>query len=294
MKEKAFSCLKNIPMSTLTTFRIGGLCDALYRPQGIEETVQLLQDLDEKIILGKGSNVLVSDDGLRTPVVQMGGINHMVFEEDSVRAGCGVSLPELAREAARKGLSGLEWAAGIPGSVGGGVVMNAGAYDGEMSQVVKQVLIFDGQEVQEISRFDFAYRHSIFLQNPNHIVLEATLQLIPDEVLKIRARMDKWKAARDEKQPVTLPSGGSFFKRPPKAFAAALIDKCGLRGATVGGAQISLKHAGFLVNKGGATCQDVLELAKMVRCRVAEETGFLLEPEVRLLAEFSWEDVWNF
>ena len=250
--------------------------------------LELLRGLESPVILGGGSNILADDEGVRAPVVHTAGLRQIFIEGETVRAGCGVGLPELSRAAARQGLSGLEWASGIPGSLGGAVVMNAGAYGGEMSQVVTEVLAFDGHTLVSMTGFDYSYRHSIFLDNPAFTVLEATLKLTRDEPSEIAARMETHMKARNEKQPVTQPSAGSFFKRPKNGYAAAMIDECGLKGAHVGGAMVSEKHAGFVVNVGGATCEDVLRLASMVREAVYKKFGVELEPEVRLLGDAEW------
>jgi UDP-N-acetylmuramate dehydrogenase len=275
-------------LSSLTTFRIGGPCDCLYEPDQIERAIELLRGSENVIVLGGGSNMLAADGGVRAPVIRTAKIGHIRFDGETVRAGCGAGLPELARAAARQGLSGLEWASGIPGSLGGAVVMNAGAYGGEMSQVAAEALVFDGREAVTVKDFDFAYRHSVFHGNPHWTVLEVTLKLTGDDPEAITARMEELRRRRNEKQPVNLPSAGSFFKRPEGGYAAELIDRCGLKGTSVGGAQVSEKHAGFIVNTGGAACDDVLRLAALVRERVFKQTGVELEPEVRLLGDIAW------
>jgi UDP-N-acetylmuramate dehydrogenase len=250
--------------------------------------IELLKTLKNPIILGGGSNILAADEGVQTPVVHTAELRQITFEGSMVRAGCGTGLPELSRAAMREGLSGLEWASGIPGSLGGAVVMNAGAYGGEMSQAVTEVLAFDGHDSVRMTEFDFAYRHSVFLDTPSLTVLEAALRLTPDDPAAIAARMNEHMKARNDKQPVSFPSAGSFFKRPKDGYAAALIEQCGLKGTGVGGAQVSEKHSGFIVNTGGATCGDVLRLASLVRETVFKRTGTELEPEVRLLGEIAW------
>ncbi|MDR0325448.1 MAG: UDP-N-acetylmuramate dehydrogenase [Oscillospiraceae bacterium] len=280
---------ENVPLSGLTTFRIGGPCGCLYVPADIERAIELLRGLDgAAVVLGGGSNILAADAGVRTPLLHTAMVNHIVFDGETVRAGCGAGLPELSRAAAKRGLSGLEWASGIPGSLGGAVVMNAGAYGGEMSGVVTEALVFDGRDAVVIDKFDFSYRHSIFHDNPAYVILEATLRLTRDDPAEIAARIEGFRKARNEKQPVNLPSAGSFFKHPPGHYAAALIDQCGLKGVSAGGARVSEKHAGFIVNTGGATCDDVLRLAALVHETVRKQTGAELEPEVRLLGDIHW------
>jgi UDP-N-acetylmuramate dehydrogenase len=250
--------------------------------------IELLKTLESPIILGGGSNILAADDGTRLPVVHTAGLRHIYIEGEIIRAECGIGLPELSRAAARQGLSGLEWASGIPGSLGGAVVMNAGAYGGEMSQVVTEVLAFNGHTPVKMTNFSYSYRHSIFHARPDLTVLEATLKLTRDEPSEIAARMEAYMKARNEKQPVTQPSAGSFFKRPKGGYAAAMIEECGLKGVSSGGAQVSEKHSGFVVNTGGATCEDVLRLASLVREAVYKKFGVELEPEVRLLGDATW------
>jgi UDP-N-acetylmuramate dehydrogenase len=250
--------------------------------------IELLQTLDSPIILGGGSNILAADEGVRSPVIHTAELRSVAFEGNTVRAGCGTGLPELSRAAMRAGLSGLEWASGIPGSLGGAVVMNAGAYGGEMSQAVTEVLVFNGHNTVVMTGFDYSYRHSVFLDTPSLTVLEAVLRLTPDDPAEIAARMEVHMKARNDKQPVNFPSAGSFFKRPKGGYAAAMIEECGLKGAAVGGARVSEKHSGFIVNTGGAACDDVLRLASLVRETVFMRFGTELEPEVRLLGDISW------
>ena len=213
----------------------------------------------------------------------VGGLDGAVVEGDCIAAESGSLLSRLAALARDHSLTGLEFAHGIPGSLGGAVTMNAGAYDGEMAQVVVQVTVLraDGQ-VETTDQFDFSYRHSAF-SDGTRLILGARLQLHAGDAGQIRARMEELMERRRSKQPLEWPSAGSTFQRPKGHFAAALIDQCGLKGLTVGGAQVSEKHAGFIVNKGGATCADILELMAQVRKRVFDQTGIMLEPEVKLL-----------
>ncbi|MCL2003744.1 MAG: UDP-N-acetylmuramate dehydrogenase [Oscillospiraceae bacterium] len=275
-------------LSHLTTFRIGGPCGRLYEPSDTERAIELLRGLEGAVVLGGGSNLLAADEGVSAPIIRTANLNRITFDGVTVRAGCGAGLPELARAAAKRGLSGLEWSSGIPGSVGGAAVMNAGAYDGEMSQVVTEALVFDGNDAVTVRDFDFAYRRSVFHSRPEWTVLEVTLKLAEGDREVITARMDELRVRRNQKQPVSLPSAGSFFRRPEGGYAAELIDRCGLKGTRVGGAQISEKHAGFIVNTGGAACLDVLRLAALARETVFRRTGVELEPEVRLLGDIEW------
>jgi UDP-N-acetylmuramate dehydrogenase len=249
---------------------------------------ELLAKLENPVILGGGSNILAADEGVRHPVIRTAKLCEIIIDGTTVRAGCGTGLPELSRAAAKHGLSGLEWASGIPGSAGGAVVMNAGAYGGEMSDITVEAVVFDGRDVIIIKEFDHSYRSSIFHSNPDWTVLEVTLKLSEGDPAAIAGKIDELRRRRNEKQPANLPSAGSFFKRPAGGYAAELIERCGLKGASCGGAQVSPKHSGFIVNTGGALCDDVLRLAERVRETVFAQTGVELEPEVRLLGRDAW------
>ena len=286
----------NEPMSKHTTFRIGGPAALMALPRTMEEVQTVLKTAAElgvePFFLGNGSDLLVADRGYPGFIVKLAG----EFEEScfcpapkggtpQLTAGGAALLSTLSKTALHWGLTGLEFAGGIPGSVGGAVTMNAGAYGGEMAQVLESVTFLD--EAGEVctlpvSECGFGYRKSIFSQR-KCLVLRARFRLEQGDGYAIKARMDELTAKRREKQPIDLPSAGSMFKRPPGHFAAALIDQCGLKGLTVGGAQVSEKHAGFVVNRGGATCADVLELVRQVKEEVLRQTGVELEMEVKVL-----------
>lgn len=275
-------------MARHTTFRLGGPVRLMALPKTREEAicaVQTAREFDiEPYFLGNGSNLLVPDEGVERYVVKlMDGLTDCRVEGNTIYAESGLLLARVANLALEHGLTGLEFAHGIPGTLGGAVTMNAGAYDGEMVQVVTGVtcLNTDGS-VEEVTDFGFSYRHSSF-SDGSRLILAVTLQLQPGEKQAIRAKMDDLMARRKSKQPLEYPSAGSMFKRPVGYFAAALIDQCGLKGYTVGGAQVSEKHAGFVVNRGGATCADVLQLVENVRARVLAQTGVELEMEVKIL-----------
>jgi len=207
-------------------------------------------------------------------------------EPGTIVAEAGVSLAKLAAFACRQGLTGLEFAHGIPGTLGGAVCMNAGAYDGEMKQVIQGVSVyFPGEGVRFLTcgEMEFGYRHSLLSDRPEAVVLSAVMQLAPGEEEAIRDKMQELMGRRKASQPLEYPSAGSTFKRPVGFFAGTLIDQCGLKGLTVGGAQVSEKHAGFVINIGGATCADVTELIRQVQARVLAEKGVRLEPEVRII-----------
>lgn len=283
------------PMSKHTSFRIGGPAAlmALPRTRGeAKAAVKAARELGvEPFFLGNGSNLLVADEGYPGFLIKLGGtysVDHLnrVWEVNHcLAAGGAVPLSHLAGSAYGRNLTGLEFAGGIPGSVGGAITMNAGAYGGEMAQVLEEVDFLDEEgelRTLPVEECGLGYRRSIF-SDRKCLILEARFRLEQGDPASIRARMDELAAKRREKQPLEYPSAGSMFKRPPGHFAAALIDQCGLKGLTVGGAQVSEKHAGFVVNKGGATCADVLELVRQVTERVLRETGVELEMEVKVL-----------
>lgn len=281
---------RDVPMSRHTSFRIGGPARRMAFPESREQLVILLGLAEEcgirPFLLGRGTNLLVSDRGLDTLVIKTAERMTSIRRLDDVtlEADVGVLLSRLAVYAQQAGLAGLEFAHGIPGSMGGAVCMNAGAYGGEMRQVVTEVtaLYPDGIRRFTGDQAEFAYRHSRFLED-GAVVLGAAVRLTPDDPAAIRQRMDDLMARRRASQPLEWPSAGSTFKRPVGAFAAALIDQCGLRGYRHGGAAVSEKHCGFVVNLGGATCADVLALCDEVRAIVKEKTGYDLEKEIRVV-----------
>ncbi len=305
------------PMSRHTSFRVGGPVPVMALPKNEAEVQQVLSvaALEFEVrpfFMGKGSNLLVSDEGADLLVMKAcDGLDRLELEEEgrtwdaarpngrTIIAGSGVSLARLSNFALEQGLTGLEFAQGIPGSVGGGVYMNAGAYGGEMSQVISSVSSAScpsEEFVREHVNPQFSYRHSQF-QEQDEFILRAYFTLEPGDPAEIKAKMDDFAQRRREKQPLEYPSAGSTFKRPAPmdgqpVYAAALIDQCGLKGLSVGGAQVSEKHAGFVINRGGATCDDIVKLMAQVRERVFRETGVTLEPEVRYLGMEG--EGWNF
>lgn len=278
------------PMARHTTFRIGGPVRLMAMPRSEGEVLACLREAERAqvrlVVLGNGSNLLAADGEIPCFAVLLTGLDALERTgEREIWAGAGVSLARLASFAAQEGLAGLEFAHGIPGTLGGGVLMNAGAYGGEMVQVVKEVTAAGrtgGVETVPAEQCGFSYRHSSF-SDGERVILGAKFQLEPDDPAAIRGRMDDLARRRKEKQPLEYPSAGSMFKRPAGHFAAALIEQCGLKGLTVGGAQVSEKHAGFVINRGGATCADVLALVDQVKERVLQQTGVELEMEVRVL-----------
>ncbi len=281
-------------MAPYTSFQIGGPADLLLQPETLEALVFCYRQLKTAqisiTVIGAGSNLLVSDKGIRGAVIRLAKpFSNVSRQGDVLVAEAGVSLAKLAAEALVAELSGLEFASGIPGSLGGAVYMNAGAYGGEMKEVVIETdyLTAEG-ELCTVQGDDhgFAYRKSIFSQK-NGIILRSKLKLSKGNPADIRATMLELNNRRREKQPLNLPSAGSTFKRPVGHFAGGLIEQAGLKGVTIGGAQVSEKHAGFLVNVGGATAEDVYRLIEYVKEQVYEKFNVELEPEVRLLGDFS-------
>lgn len=279
------------PMSLHTTFRTGGVADIFAEPSDIEELKKALELLKGEpfYLIGNGSNLLVSDKGIRGVVLHLTkGFDHINVEGNTIICGSAATLSQIVRVALDNSLSGFEFAAGIPGSLGGAVVMNAGAYDGEMRQVVKRVTLLDyeGRIVQKsVEEMHFAYRHSL-LKEERFIVLEALIELQKGIPSDIRNKMNDLAARRREKQPLEYPSAGSTFKRPDGYFAAKLIQDAGLRGFCVGGAQVSQKHCGFVINRGNATSADIYKLIREVQKRVKDKLGVTLETEVICLGEF--------
>lgn len=278
------------PLCAHTTFRIGGPARWFLSPKDPAEAGEILRLCHENGIkpffFGNGSNILAADDGYDGVILSSARLDGVKLEEGGrLVAGSGVSLAKLARFAAQHSLTGLEFAQGIPGSVGGGVRMNAGAYGGELKDTVVWVEALD--EAGELRRIpaqacEFSYRRSIFCTKPLFITA-ACFALQPGDSTQISAAMEDFAQRRREKQPLEYPSAGSTFKRPQGHFAAALIDQCGLKGLRVGGAQVSEKHAGFVVNVGNATAADVLAVMEQVKTAVAAQTGVTLEPEVEIL-----------
>ncbi len=274
--------LEREPMNRHTSFRIGGPVRAMVFPRNAEELRDVLRGCEreglEWFLLGRGSNLLCADGPIDKIAVHTGEMRSVTAENDTLTAEAGAPLAKIAVLAQERGLSGLEFAHGIPGTLGGAVLMNAGAYGGEMKDVIVFVTALSG--AYENAECGFSYRHSRF---EGDAVLSAAFRLRPGDPEEIRARMEELMARRREKQPLDLPSAGSTFKRPEGHFAAKLIEDCGLKGYAVGGAQVSEKHAGFVVNRGNATFDDVRRLMDHIRETVLRETGVLLEPEVKII-----------
>lgn len=288
--------LFDVPLASYTTFRIGGPADALVLIPDEEVLRSVLAYAEEQNIptffLGKGSNVLVNDEGFRgivlTPGEELGEVKVLPSQEGEnfirLEAGCGASLYRIARTAMENSLTGLEFASGIPGSLGGAIYMNAGAYGGEMVQVLETITYLDAQGVHtmDVQEAELSYRHSCFMGKPG-VILKAVLKLVPGDQEKIRSTVAELAQKRREKQPLEFPSAGSTFKRPEGYFAGKLIQDAGLSGYQVGGAQVSPKHCGFVVNVGGATAKDVAQLVRDVHEKVKETFGVEIWPEIRYL-----------
>jgi len=281
---------RQVPLSRYTTFRIGGPAELMLSPENPAMLPQLLRACGEAglplFVLGRGSNLLVADEGIPGVILYTGNINQIVLQdEQAIVCGCGALLSKVCDFAAERGLSGLEFAYGIPGTVGGAVYMNAGAYGGEMKDVLLSCDYLDlqgGEGSATVSEMGLDYRRSAFMEN-RRVIIGAEICLQSGKPEEIGARMREILQKRKDKQPLQFPSAGSAFQRPPGHFAAALIEDCGLKGLQVGGAQVSEKHSGFIVNTGGATAEDVKRLIAQVQAAVFEKTGVMLQPEVQFV-----------
>ena len=281
------------PMASHTTFRIGGPADYFVMPETVEELAAVLKLCKEEqmpyFILGNGSNLLVGDKGFRGVVIQLyKNFDGIQIEGTKVTAKAGAMLIRVAKESGKAGLTGLEFASGIPGTIGGAMVMNAGAYGGEMKDVVTAVTVLTKEGDIKIltgDEMNFRYRGSV-VEDEGYIVLEAVMELKEGNLEEIQTRIDELSIQRKTKQPIEYPSAGSTFKRPEGYFAGKLIQDAELRGYRVGGAQVSEKHCGFVINAGGATAADVMQLMQDVSDKVNAQFGVTLEPEVKRVGEF--------
>lgn len=280
------------PMKKHTTFRVGGPADVLVQPDetALAAILALCRQYHVSYsFIGNGSNLLVGDKGIRGVVIEMTEpMGNIEVHGTQITAQAGAMLSKIANTAASNGLGGMEFAAGIPGSVGGAVVMNAGAYGGEMKDIIEKVYVLDENGAQlELDRdaLDLGYRHSC-IPDKKYIVTKVVLELVPRNEAEIRSEMKELNEKRAEKQPLQYPSAGSTFKRPEGYFAGKLIMDAGLRGYQVGGAQVSEKHCGFVINKGDATAADICQLMRDVSDKVQAQFGVVLEPEVKMIGEF--------
>ncbi len=290
LKEQKIEYGENVVLAQYTTFRIGGAAKLAVFPKNISEACAVLKLMRDEgirvLVIGNGSNLLVSDNGFDGAAVILSGMRNVSFDGCTIRADAGVPLTRLALEASKRSLTGLEFAYGIPGSVGGAVYMNAGAYGGEMSQVIVSSTYYDpeSRDICELSssNHDFRYRHSSYMEN-GRIILSAEFRLEDGDKDVITAKMNELMSRRRDKQPLEYPSAGSVFKRGNGFITAQAIDEAGLKGRRVGGAEVSQKHAGFIVNLGGATAGDVLSLIKIIKAEVLEKFGYEIECEIRYI-----------
>ncbi|MGN0801907.1 MAG: UDP-N-acetylmuramate dehydrogenase [Candidatus Faecivicinus sp.] len=290
-ESKPEQLLCNEPMSRHTTFRVGGPADLMYFPESEAQLCRAISAAKEHgipaLVMGNGSNMIVRDGGIRGLVIVLGErFAQIDVDGECLTAQAGASLARVAATAQTASLAGLEFASGIPGSLGGGCAMNAGAYGGQISDVLTEARVYLDGEIRTLTRdeMEMGYRSTLPLK-VGGIVLSAKFQLHRDDAEAILSRMKALNARRREKQPLNFPSAGSVFKRPEGYFAGSLIEQCGLKGRAVGGAQVSTKHAGFIVNTGNATAADVLELIDQVQHEVFRRFGVRLETEVRITGE---------
>ncbi|MEF9968956.1 MAG: UDP-N-acetylmuramate dehydrogenase [Ruthenibacterium sp.] len=290
LRRQEIPFLENELLAKHSTFKIGGPARLFCTPNSEQQLSALIKACNVQKLryyfLGKGSNILFADEGYEGVVIHLNtAFSTIEVLQTRLTAGAGASLAQVCNAAMQAGLSGLSFAFGIPGCVGGAVYMNAGAYGGEMKDVLESVTILDEtgeKRILQAQELCLGYRTSMF-EHTKDCLLSATFRLQPESSAKIKGEMDEYARRRAEKQPLDMPSAGSTFKRPVGAYAGALIEQCGLRGYAVGGAAISTKHCGFVVNTGGATCADVLNLTDTVCKKVTEETGYRLEKEIRVV-----------
>lgn len=282
----------NVPLKDYTSFKVGGPADIFLAPEtpvALQKSLKSLSSEEISVfILGKGSNIIVGDRGIRGIVIYTGKLNQVEISENKIIAEAGITLSSLANKALEAGLTGLEFASGIPGTLGGALYMNAGAYGGEMKDVVTEADLFDytGKEINlKKEELSLSYRHSI-IQEKKLVITRVHLELKPGNRKKIKSRMQELNEKRREKQPLEWPSAGSSFKRPRGYYAGPLIEKAGMKGTRIGDAQVSEKHAGFIINLGNATASDILKLIKKVQQEVYKNSGVKLEPEPKFIGQF--------
>lgn len=287
----------NEPMKNHTSFRVGGPADVLILPRSVKDISNVVKFCKSEdiplLVIGNGTNLLVRDKGIRGIVIKLSkNFNDISLDKNTIKCTVGVSLSLASRFALNNSLSGLEFAYGIPGSVGGATVMNAGAYGGNMADVVKKVKLLDttGNTFEmESDELCFSYRSSI-LQDKKDILLGVEMELIPGDFNKIKGKMVDYITRRKAKQPLNIPNAGSTFKRPKNSFAGYLIEKAGLKGYRIGGASVSEVHAGFIVNDNNATCEDIVKLIKHIQQEVVDKFNIMLEPEIKIVGENEKEE----
>lgn len=291
LKSDNCEILINSPMSRQTSFKVGGNADIIAFPKTENELVSVMEKADNNgidcTVIGNGSNLLIKDCGIKGVVIKTTGMNSDIkVDGDIIRCSAGASLSKLCLAALEHSLTGLEFAYGIPGTVGGAIFMNAGAYGGEMKDVLSSVRHITpdlGIETVNAENLNLSYRKSFYSENTDYIITAAEFRLQKGNKADIKAKMDDFIGRRKDKQPLEFPSAGSTFKRPEGHFAGALIEQCGLKGYRIGGAEVSEKHAGFIINRYSGTAKDVLDLIEYVKNTVKEKTGVTLEPEVKIL-----------
>ncbi len=291
-KIQGLNVKQNVPLKEYTTFQVGGPADIFITPKhedALRDLTQLISEINKPyFILGKGSNIIVGDKGYRGIIIYTGHLDHINIEENEIKAQCGSTLKDIAETAKNHSLTGMEFASGIPGSLGGAVFMNAGAYGGEMNDIIKKVTAYDqngNKKVMQKDELNLSYRDSVF-QKKDYIIFDALLELQPGNKEKISAKMNKLNQKRKNKQPLEYPSAGSSFKRPANHYTGPLIEKANMKGYQIGGAQVSEKHAGFIINKGNATAKDIVKLIQKIQQEVYQISGVKLKPEPKFLGEF--------
>ena len=284
-------CRETVPMANYTTMQVGGPAAVVAFVRSAEELITAIKEAKNNgiryTVIGNGSNTIFSDRGFDGLVIITTDMKKYDIQGETIKADCGASITRLAVEAQKTGLTGLEFAYGIPGSLGGGVFMNAGAYGGSLSDVVVSSICLDTQNDVirkiDLDEHQFTYRHSIYTKNPHLVILAAMLKLSPGSKEEIATKMNEFARSRKEKQPLNFPSAGSVFKRPVGYYAGELIENCGLKGYRIGGAEVSEKHAGFIVNRGNATASDVMHLVEHVQATVNRTYSVNLECEIKYI-----------
>lgn len=291
LKALGVPCSEIIAMSNYTSMQVGGIASIIASVRNAEELITAVREAKNHyikyVVIGNGSNVVFSDKGFDGLVIYTGEMKNYSVENNIIKADCGASISRVAIAAQKAELTGLEFAYGIPGTVGGGVFMNAGAFGGDMSDVVVSTICYDTRS-DCIRKFDnaehqFTYRESIYSKNPHLIILAVMMELVPGKMSDIISKMNQNIRARKEKQPLEFPSAGSVFKRPVGHYAGELIEKCGLKGYRIGGAEVSEKHAGFIINRGDATASDIMNLVQHIKNTVFDNYGVELECEIRYI-----------
>lgn len=283
---------KNVLLKNYTTFKVGGPADLFLTPKNenaLLELTKIIKDVNTPyFVLGEGSNVIVGDKGYRGIIIYTGELNKIIVNENNIKAQSGATLKDITKIAQENSLTGMEFACGIPGSLGGAVFMNAGAYGGEMNDIIENVSAVNNEGKKENLKkeeLNLSYRNSIF-QEKEYIILDATMKLSYGDKEQIKDQMEVLNQKRQNKQPLEYPSAGSSFKRPENHYTGPLIEKAEMKGYQIGGAQVSEKHAGFIINKGDATAKDILNLIKKIQEEVYKISGVKLKPEPKFLGEF--------